>query len=232
MHANKEITALVAALEDTVRALRCLQPTPRASKKLSFCQRLTKGNLTKFWKGDSVRVQDSDAVVNTMALVAALLLTIPFSLVGSLNTSYWDEVLANLQACPDHLILPFTPAEAFSFLHALLVNPLCAIVYLAMGSILTAVFYYVLRPGEDLEFREWWSRGRWGLGLIFACTIAGVVCAFILFNVLVPARTLVGSSADLCASLSPGRPYGPLATAEGGMAAVLALVFFAALIMV
>ncbi len=42
---------------------------------------------------------DADNAVNTVTLVAALMLTIPFSVMGTFGNQFWDQLQQDLSVC-------------------------------------------------------------------------------------------------------------------------------------
>ena len=49
-------------------------------------------NSQKFYTGNGLTVDEADSVINALALINALVLTIPFGLVTSLNMEYFDSI--------------------------------------------------------------------------------------------------------------------------------------------
>lgn len=206
------------------------RPHEGTAKAAKTCAWLSHTNLGKFYSGSDLTVGDADAAVNTLGVVAALLLTVPFSLIGSLNNGFWDGLQQALAACGH--TTEFTARIVFDTVY----QPLNALMYFSMGTILLATLYYVLRPTAKEEkerdelFRLWWRRGRIAFLVMISFVISAVVCAFTVYNVLVPGQWLVGFSADVCEhSIShfgihtaTDRRY--MVAVAGGMAPILLLV--------
>ncbi len=167
--------------------------------------------LKQFAKGEDLKPADADGAVNTMALVAALLLTVPFSIIGSLTNAFWDTHEALISMCPRAALSAHTR-------HAQVEIALCGLMYTTMACIIVAAGYSVLRPADEPEFRAWWKRGRFVMLFMFLSVVTAIVCAFTVFNSLVPTSILVGFSQDVC---SGGSSY---ASAMGAMSALLILV--------
>ena len=55
----------------------------------AVCRRYRQSTLHDFLIG-KLTYEDADSAVNTISVVAALMLTIPFSILGSFNSDYWD----------------------------------------------------------------------------------------------------------------------------------------------
>lgn len=190
-------------------------------------RKFTHGNLAKFLgtgaQGSTLSSSDADSIVNTMALVGALILTIPFGIIGSLNTGFWDALRDTMSAAKCPPILGDERAD-FDTIYKNIVQTLCVLVYMAMGSLLMSVVYYTVRPSDDDEFDEWWPKGRWAVGFIFACTVSGVVCTFCLFNYLVPAQWFVAGTPEVCASTNYKNVHEYYSSVVGGMVPIIVLV--------
>lgn len=76
--------------------------------------------------------------MNTFSLVNALVLTIPFGVLGSFSSSFWEDYQAQLNQyhCGDMFL------ENYRFF----VNANINIIYAAVGALVVAVFYYIFRP--------------------------------------------------------------------------------------
>lgn len=61
--------------------------------------RINNSNLTKYYHGKGLTVEEADEVVNTFALINALVLTIPFSMLASYDNSFWDWLNENNNQC-------------------------------------------------------------------------------------------------------------------------------------
>jgi hypothetical protein len=186
------------------RAIRVPSSDPAQPKAIRFRR------LKQFMNGEDLKPADADGAVNTMALVAALLLTVPFSIIGSLTSDFWDAYEALVNACPNALLSAHTR-------HAQVEGALCGVMYTSMACIMVAAGYSVLRPTDEPEFRAWWKRGRFVMLFMFLSVVTAVVCAFTVFNSLVPTSILVGFTQDVCS----GNSYN---SAMGAMSALLIIV--------
>lgn len=82
-----------------------------ASKGLSFGDyirfRFRNSNITKYYHGTNLTEDEADSVVNALALVAALILTIPFGAAMSFDNGYWDWLNDNIGKCTERNPLSF-----------------------------------------------------------------------------------------------------------------------------
>ena len=151
-----------------------------------FCQnyckkRWSRSNLRKFYFGLGLDVEEADGTVNTLTLVNALVLTIPYSLIGSLSMSYWDQLRSAFdEQCGD------TDHSAYNFTYLEIVSRLYGVVFSSVTSMCVACFYYILRPKDDEIFPKWWKRGKYTIGFIFLGCVASVSSVLIMLSSLVP----------------------------------------------
>jgi hypothetical protein len=132
-------------------------------------------NLNKMINGSDITPDDADTAVNTFTLVSALLLAIPFGILTAVDTGYWDSLKVSLSACED-----FTSSEVDELWLSIyngIVNLIYGCAYCAMISIILAVLYYLLRPGEEEKFHRWWARGKYVVAFIFVGTVVTVIFA-------------------------------------------------------
>jgi hypothetical protein len=165
--------------------------TKRCSNYLR--NRFLRSGLWKLITGEGLSYEDADTAVNTFTLVAALLLTIPFSLVGNLSVEFWQAYEDELAACPGPVDMTFAKEMA-----RLVSNILSCVTYACIGAIINAVFYYVLRPKEDDDFSQWWSHGRWGVLVLFILTATAVIGTMTLYGTIVGAEVMVRYPKDIC----------------------------------
>lgn len=96
-----------------------------------------------------------DNYVNTFSLVNALVLTIPFGVIGSYDTSFWQGYLAQMSEynCGDN----FT--DSYNGFVSAIIN----VVYCSIGALVVAVFYYIFRP--DSPDKANWQLGELVVGI-------------------------------------------------------------------
>jgi hypothetical protein len=170
----------------------------RCSKYLRH--RFVHSGLWKLSTGEGLSYEDADTTVNTLTLVAALLLTIPFSLIGNLTVEFWQGVEDELIACP----APQHPEYA-AYVYNQARDTLSCMTYSCIGAIINAVFYYILRPKHDEDFSKWWSHGRWGVFVLTGMTAAAVIATMTLYGTLVGASVLLRFPGDIC--IQAARPH-------------------------
>lgn len=122
--------------------------------------------------GKTVCTEEIDTVVNTLTLVCALILTIPYGVMTAASPDYWDYVESTLAACPVQL---YTYAQNYS----LFSGAFNTVVYSNISVLIMAVLYYLLRPKDDDKFRKWWKSARYVVIMMMLGTLCSVTCLVI-----------------------------------------------------
>lgn len=146
---------------------------PSYSKYWSY--RFQRSNMKKMLNGADLRVEESDDAVNVLSLVNALVLTVPFSIISTLNNDFWQGFFSiDFGGCD-------VETRSHDLIYRNTIDYIYGCAYSAMTSLIIAIIYYFLRP-KGKYFHEWWSRGRWSLLLIFVGTAASIVSLLVLFG--------------------------------------------------
>ena len=93
-------------------------------------------------------VEEADTVINAMALINALVLTIPFTIASSLNHEYWNTLKLNVQICSD--------IEYTGMKHAI-IGPLYTSMCSTTFGLVITLIYYFNRPKGPKHFAMWWK---------------------------------------------------------------------------
>ena len=125
----------------------------------------------------------------------------PFSVVGSLGSDYWDWLEQNLDNCG---------SDAFLFIYKTIFNRLLTSLTCAVVSLVLAVLYYLLRPAEDNKFKYWWRRGKWVKLVIVMCTVISCVSTYFIFTLLL--TTYVSPTSRICVHWNDQYVFYPTAT--------------------
>ena len=205
---QEKVRIMMLAMEKVITELVKKDAAPKRSRAAppagaGACARLwfrfLRCNLMKLVKGEDLSAEDADTAVNTLTLVCALILTIPFSVMGSIGRDFWENSAATALTCPQASRAPdfmrHSLTQALTTMHAM--------TYSSIGAIVLAVGYYLLRPKADDVFQDWWSRGRFPVIFILCLTATAVVATMTLYGQLVAYQLLVGFNSDLCAALVP-----------------------------
>ena len=157
---SESIAAMTEKLAD--------KPADIPEVKQTLFQRIADNNLRDMFVGKDVCSEDVDNVVATLTLMNALIITIPYGLMGNLSNSFWDWVQITLAACP-------TTKFKYSVSFASFKNAFSSVIYSCIACLVMAMFYYLLRPREVNKFRSWWKTARY----VVIFLLGGTVCAVV-----------------------------------------------------
>jgi len=155
-------------------------------------------NLYTCWYKNIMIVDDADGIINSVTVVNALLLTIPFNLLGSYNNDFWSWEMTNLANCNNAYFN--TTSLQFSDPN---LNITGEKIYLSVSSgifnctfssilgLLLAAIYYSLRPKNQSSFNIWWPRGKYSCMLIIFFTFVAIASLLQIFG---PSVSLLLSS--------------------------------------
>ena len=169
------LDSLSKTLADVKEKIAPPPPTTASEKKgrkETLAERLWDNRLRYMFIGKLVTAEEIDTVVNTLTLVCALILTIPYGVMTAANADYWDNIETRLAACPVH---EFTYEEDFNEFK----GGFNTVIYSNISVLIMAVLYYLLRPKEDEEFRRWWKSARYTLIMMMLGTVCSIVCLVI-----------------------------------------------------
>jgi hypothetical protein len=156
-------------------------------------QRIMDNSLKQMFVGSDVEADDVDNVVNTLTLMNALIVTIPYGIMASAGYDYWDWVEATLAACPE---TEFTYNQDFKQFS----NAFNSVLYSAISVLLMAMSYYLLRPKATKKFRKWWKYARYVIlmmlfGTVTSCVSLIAVSAWMFSWYMIPTSKLCTYSA-------------------------------------
>ena len=175
---KEDMDRFFSILEGMTKALAEVKeknpPAPVEEKEQeSLIQRWSDNQLRDMFVGKLVTADDIDTVVNTLTLVCALILTIPYGVMTAADPDYWQSVREVLAACP---VQKFTYEEDFQ----LFSGGFNTVVYSNICVLIMAVMYYLLRPKDDTKFRKWWKSARYVIIMMMMGTVCSIVCLVII----------------------------------------------------
>lgn len=104
-----------------------------------FCQYLTESKyLKRYLTGLDLDVEVVDNCVNTLTLVNALVLTIPFGVLVDLGHGFWTEL--------EEIMIDGGCEEWMNYYYFHTRNNILMVLYASIAAVIIATFYYVLRP--------------------------------------------------------------------------------------
>ena len=135
-------------------------------------QRYALSKVQEYITTQDTDVEDIDSAVNTLAIVSALLVTVPFSVVTAFDYEYWDW----LQNVPCADTIPDMNGQSYDHYYLTqVIQQLWLSLFSSILGIGLTVFYYMLRPGDPQLFKIWWPRGRWAVFAIFVSAFIAVM---------------------------------------------------------
>jgi hypothetical protein len=144
--------------------------------------RINNSNLKKYYLGRGLSIEEADEVVNSFALINALVLTIPFSILASYSDSFWDWLNENNNQCD---------GSSYQKVADLLLNTLYATAYASMTSLIIAILYYILRPKNKEYFKIWYGHAKWAIFIMFCMTATGIIIIIIIIIMIILIITII-----------------------------------------
>lgn len=157
---------------------------------------ICKSRVTNFFLDFQASDFDFDLAVNALALVNALILTIPFGMASNFSFSYFNELQHNLYACPDNSGLskfyakqlgytysnPITGFDLYTDIYEHFVRNTSTAVYASMCGLILASLYYLFRPSssDDLTINGR-MRQRCLILSLFSCTVGSITGLLLLW---------------------------------------------------
>lgn len=175
-------TSLQIADEDTAMKEYSAEKTGKGSQS-AF------GKFMSSAGPDATRPQDFDAGVSVMALMCALILGIPFQVIGTVDSDYLDFVHDQLSSCRDAIM-------TFEELYTAFRVSFLATVYWSLGCMILAAFYFVFKRTDAVQFKAWQKKARWLVMSMFLCVI-NAICSLVILGNLYFAMS---SDVNLCSS--------------------------------
>ena len=124
---------------------------------MGFWHRCKTGALMSLIRGDDISISDVDDIMNNLALVNILALTIPFSVIMEFNHEYWDSMRVISQNCSANV--SSYNRSTFGYIFSTFRNSITLLSFSSATTVLVTVFYYLLRPRQCVnKFERWWHR--------------------------------------------------------------------------
>ena len=151
-----------------------------------FKYKIFNNAVIDFYSGNNIDKETLDSSVNAQALLCALVLTIPFGVIGNLNFDFYDAVQINSIACEKN---------DYNTAHHLITTSLIFVIYSSVSGLIFCTIYYIFRP---LDIHAWWGRGKYFYFLLFALTSSSVRSLLNLTTLLIGFYAL--ASDDYCST--------------------------------
>ena len=137
-----------------------------------------------------------------MALLCGLTLALPFQVMGSLTSDYFDQLKEHIEACPGHLSHGLTYSQA----RVGFKSSLTFAVYSSVAGMVFSTFYFLFKRHQKKYFTKWRRKARFIVLLIFVSTCVAMSSNMYLMTLLLR-WFLVDSNGILCSTSQPTSFY-------------------------
>lgn len=153
-------------------------------KKMSGLAKFLSSDLTK------VRHDDFDSGVNAMALLCALVLSVPYQVAGTLDYDNLDWMKGQVDECED---TSWTYGVVYTGYRITFIMT----VYFSISGMIIATFFFLFKRNNDFDYKIWRSKARYMVVLLFLCTALAII-ALILFTNLYFDYYLLSTTDNIC----------------------------------
>ena len=145
-------------------------------------QKLMKSGFARFISTEDVDVEDLDQGVNAMALLNALILTIPYQLIGSVGSGYFDWLSDELKKCKRE-----STSAGYNFhdIQLFYREELLCCIYASICGLILSTFYFLFKRSHPAETGVWKEKARLLIILLFVCTGMSLIALMALSNTFV-----------------------------------------------
>ena len=165
--------------------------------KDSFYQWLESSGLGKLMHDnpDLMHPEDFDAGVNAMALLCALLLSVPFDIIGNIDKNYLNFLQQQLDLCTEDERSVF----GYDLIYSTYRGSFLATVYFSISGMIFATFYFLFKRTDEADYKVWRRKARWlVISLFFATAFA--ICSLILLTNMYFDYYLLSRSENICSN--------------------------------
>ena len=170
-------------------------------------------NLRSYFTGEDLESEEADAAMQATSVINALVLTIPYGIILSLNNEFWDWMQTAILPCEE---------MEWKYMQINLITPLYVSLTASILALIVTVLYYFLRPKK--YFTVWWKyRGKWSVAVTLLSTLISVVAILTVFATLM--GWFVTATDQLCITQKVNQNrYGAAYTIIGTVSGILLLV--------
>lgn len=154
----------------------------KASWEKYCAYRFKNSRFTRVFTFDDITPTQADATLTTLAVVTGLLFTIPFSVMGTLNTSYFDSVTLTLANCTQT-----DPSGSFKTgddIHDQLSSCISSVLATTVASLLLNAIYFAFRPDDEVVFKQWWKVGKFFVYISYALNFFNILFLIQLYELI------------------------------------------------
>lgn len=187
-----------------------------------FRNRIQDSNLTKYFLHRTLDPEEADEAVDSLALINALLLTIPFQSMTMIGYDFWDWLESMIEECEKNHYEKHTWEKIYQDT----LNCFYSLTYTAVAAVSIAAFYYLARPKNYDKFQVWWNKGAQKvIILMLFCTCVATWSTMALFVTLF--NNYANSSSNFCSLYNSPTKNTYTRSAWGGNAFLLFVVLLA-----
>lgn len=164
--------------------------------------RRVSNNITKDLKNSGFRkffesfrneasiIDEFDPGVNAMALLCAVILTIPFQMMSAMGNNYLDWLLEEFATCKDK-----TTNDQYTFVKVFTVYriSLSVCIFSAICGMILCTFFFLFKRKNLIQYRDWRSKARTMVTIIFMFTCLSIF-SLMLFTVFVVTYYFLGTN--------------------------------------
>ncbi len=130
-------------------------------------------SLKRLVSGEGMTLECAEKAIETLALISALVLTIPYGIMSAPSAEFWDKIIVLATECPD---LGYANRSYVFY------SSIRCCIYTATASLIMTAEFFLLKPTDVVQ---WWPRGRLFLGVMFALTWISVISIIVASNVYI-----------------------------------------------
>ena len=134
---------------------------------------MSENSITRLLAGTDLDPETLNGAVQSLALICALVITIPFGLMSSLNADFWESLDILATDCKEY---------GYNAMSTQMYAALRATIFSATGGLIMTAFFYLLKPKD---IKKWWHKGRFFLMLMFSLTGISVIALICASNVYI-----------------------------------------------
>ncbi len=121
--------------------------------------------------------------LNFMALILALMLTIPYGALGSFDSDFLTRIRTLLANTPAEYCVGY--GNTYDGILYTFISCAAMTIYSSVAGLVIIIQYYLLRPDSDYELRDWsYIRGRILMFTVTSCTICSIIGAMVVAAVM------------------------------------------------
>lgn len=166
------------------------QKAAEKSEKRALRSRMS--GLSKFMNETPGHHEDFDAGVNAMALLCALVLSIPYDIVQQVSHVHLDWLQVQLDKCQDGEA-DFSYEDIYMYYRL----SFLATVYWSISGMIMATFYFIFKRTDKEDYALWYKKARWLVISLFMST-SFAICSLILLTNIYFDYYILSTDANIC----------------------------------